>query len=123
VSVEAYTRRLQGFTLNLERLRSDLRSKYADDTFYRRSEFRPDFALYASQTVCTAEAMLQLSAPDARYAEFDSTLDAALGDLIAHTRFGREAVKSRNVSEYRDWYEEADRKIAAVRTAAYAQVR
>jgi hypothetical protein len=118
VSGQAYTRRLQGFAQNLEVLRSSLRAKYEDDTFYRRDEFRPDFAEYASQTVCTAQAMLDISPPDARYAGYDATLDAALADLIDHTRFGREAVRKRNVSEYRDWYRDADRKISAVRQAA-----
>lgn len=122
-SADAFTRRIQGSVMTLERLRSSLRSKYSEDTFYRRAEFRPDFAQYASETVCTAESMLQLSVPDARYAEYKSSLDAALADLVAHTRFGREAVKSRNVSEYRDWYEDADRKIAAVRVAANTAVR
>ena len=121
-STEAYTRRIQGFALNLDRLRADLRSKYPDDTFYRREEFRPDFAQYASQTVCTADAIAQLSPPDARFAEYDSTLEAALTSLIEHTRLGREAVRSRNVSDYRAWYDDADRKIAAVRAAAYARV-
>lgn len=121
VSADAYFRRLQGFATNLERLRAAERVKYNEDTFYRRDEFRPDFAMYASQTVCTAQIMLDLEPPDARFAEYDATLDAALTELIAHTRAGREAVKKRNVSDYRDWYAGADRKIADVRAAAYAQ--
>jgi hypothetical protein len=121
-STDGYVRRVQSFTLNLDTLRSGMRTKYPEDTFYRREEFRPDFATYASQTVCTADALLQLTPPDARYAEFDSRLDAALTDLIAHTRFGREAVKSRNVSEYRDWYKEVDLKIAEVRGVAFGTV-
>lgn len=123
ISDQGYLRRVQSFTVNLERLRSDLRSKYPDDTFYRRDEFRPDFAQYASQTVCTAQSMLELSPPDTRFAEYDSALDAALQELIDHTRDGREAVRSRNVSDYREWYDGADRKIAAVRTVAYSQSR
>jgi hypothetical protein len=118
VSPELYIRRIQGFAQNLERLRSTLRAAYPEDTFYRRDEFRPDFAEYASQTVCTAEAMLVLSAPDSRYAEYDSNLDVALTALIEHTRAGREAVRKRNVSDYRGWYRDADEKINAVMAAA-----
>ena len=121
VSAESYLRRVQSFSQNLSHLRANLRAKYKDDTFYRRDEFRPDFADYASQTVCTAEAILQLSPPDSRYAAYDSALDAALTDLIEHTRFGREAVRSRNVSEYREWFKGADARISAV-TAASANV-
>ena len=122
ISADAYVRRVQSFAVNLERLRADLRSKYTEDTFYRREEFRPDFAQYASQTVCTADGMLQMSAPDARFAQYEAALDAALQDLVAHTRAGREAVRARNVSDYRDWYRGADRKIAAVRTAAFGDI-
>ena len=118
VSPEVYIRRLQGFAENLQRLRSTMRSAYPEDTFYRRDEFRPEFADYASQTVCTAEAMLVLTAPDSRYIEYDAKLDATLTDLIEHTRFGREAVRKRNVSEYRAWFRDADEKIEAVRAAA-----
>jgi hypothetical protein len=118
VAQQAYFQRIQNSASNLENLRASLRGKYEDDTFYRRDEFRPDFADYADKTVCTAQAMLDLSPPDGRWAEYDSVLDSALADLIDHTRFGREAVRKRNVSEYRDWYRDADRKINAVRQAA-----
>ena len=121
IAAGAYVNRLQGLAVNLERLRAGLRAKYAEDTFYRREEFRPDFAQYASQTVCTADMMLQMSAPDARFAEYEANLDAALQDLVDHTRAGREAVRARNVSDYRDWYAEADEKIAAVRAAAFSE--
>ena len=101
-------------------LRADLRAKYAEDTFYRRDAFRPDFAAYADQTVCTAQAMIDVSAPDTRFREYESTLDAALQALIEHTRAGREAVRARNVSDYRKWFDGADARIVAVREAALA---
>ena len=123
ISPNSYVSRLQSFATNLEKLRADLKRKYPDNTFHRRDAFRPDFATYASQTVCTAQAMFDLDPPDARFAEYDSTLDALLTDLIDHTRAGREAVRARNVSDYRDWYRDADKKIQAVRNAAYAQAR
>ena len=120
VSSRSYLMRIQNSTENLELLRANLRGKYDDDTFYRRDDFRPDFAEYADKTVCTAQAIRDLAPPDTRYSEYDSTLDTALADLIDHTRFGREAVRKRNVSEYRDWYRRADQLIQAVRQAANA---
>ena len=63
---QAYFQRIQNSASNLENLRASLRGKYEDDTFYRRDEFRPDFADYADKTVCTAQAMLDLSPPDGR---------------------------------------------------------
>lgn len=121
VPPQSYVSRLRSSADNVVKLRADLRAKYADDTFYRREEFRPDFAEYADQTVCTAQAMVALTAPDARFAEFETRLDVSLNALIEHTRAGREAVRARNVSDYRAWFKEADAKIAAVREAAYSQ--
>ena len=60
-----------------------------------------------------AQAMLDLTAPDTRFREYESTLDAALSDLVEHTRAGREAVRARNVSDYRTWFKDADAKIEA----------
>lgn len=120
LSPQAYTARMRASADTLSKLRADLRAKYADDTFYRRDGFRPDFANYADQTVCTAQAMLDLTAPDTRFREYESTLDAALSDLVEHTRAGREAVRARNVSDYRTWFKDADAKIAAVHEAAFS---
>jgi hypothetical protein len=61
-----------------------------------------------------------VSAPDTRFREYESTLDAALQALIEHTRAGREAVRARNVSDYRKWFDGADARIVAVREAALA---
>ncbi len=121
VSTQAYVNRIRSSADTLTKLRADLRAKYSDDTFFRREGFRPDFAAYADPTICTAQAMRDLSAPDARFAEFDAKLDVTLADLIEHTRLGREAVRARNVSDYRRWFKGADAKIAAVREAAYSQ--
>lgn len=120
VSPQAYTGRMRSSAETIERLRSGLRAKYPEDTFYRREAFRPDFAAYADDTICTAQGMLDLTAPDARFEKYEADLDAALTELIEHTRAGREAVRARNVSDYRDWFKGVDAKIGAVRTAANA---
>ncbi len=115
VSFGSYLNRLRSSGETLSKLRADLRANYPDDTFYRRDTFRPDFAEYADQTVCLAEAMRSLDPPNSRFTDFDQQLDTALDALIEHTRAGREAVRTRNVSDYRKWFEDADAKIAAVR--------
>lgn len=120
VSEMAYTARMRSSSETIERLRSSLRAKYREDTFYRREAFRPDFAAYADDTICTAQGMLDLTAPDTRYEKYEADLDAALTALIEHTRAGREAVRARNVSDYRAWFKRVDAKIAAVSTAANA---
>lgn len=119
-SPQAYTARMRSSSDALAKLRADLRGKYPEDTFYRRDAFRPDFASYADQTVCTAQAMIDVTAPDTRFREYESTLDATLEALIEHTRAGREAVRARNVSDYRKWFKDTDAKIAAVHDAAVA---
>ncbi|MCC6959122.1 MAG: hypothetical protein IT301_04685 [Dehalococcoidia bacterium] len=121
VSTRAYLTRLRTSSESLVKLRDTLRASYPDDTFYRRDAFRPDFARYADETLCTAQAMLDLAAPDARFERYETNLDAALAELITHTRAGRDAVRQRNTSEYRDWYKDVDAKTRAVREAAFAQ--
>lgn len=96
------------------------RGFYPTDTFSRRAEFRTRFAEYADETVCAAEYLINLEPTEERFAAFDSDLESALQALIAHTKAGREAVKSRNVSEYRDWYKDVDGLLTAVRTASGA---
>jgi hypothetical protein len=118
-SAQAVTARIRGSAQALAKLRSDLRTRYPDDTFYRRDAFRPDFVAYADATICTAQSVLDVR-PSADRAEAKSALDAALNALIAHTRDGREAIDKRNVSDYRKWFRGVDEKIAAVQTAADA---
>lgn len=114
VSVQAYFSRIRNGAGALYTAREELRTKYAEDTFYRREEFRPDFVAYADETICAAQGLRELSAPIESLVEFDQKFDAALDALIEHTIAGREAVRMRNVSDYRDWFGGVDEKIAAV---------
>lgn len=101
-------------------LREQLRSAYPGDKFSRTSEFRLYFATYADNTICAAEALRDLKPTGANFEAYDRDLDAALDALITHTSAGREAIRKRNVSEYRDWYREVDLKIDAVKAASNA---
>jgi hypothetical protein len=114
VSLQAYFTRVRSGAGALYTAREELRAKYAEDTFYRREEFRPDFIAYADETICAAQGLRELSAPIESLAEFDQKFDAALTELIEHTVAGREAVRMRNVSDYRAWFAGVDEKIAAV---------
>ena len=98
--------------------REALRSQYPGDKFSRESQFRVDFAAYADSTVCGAQNLVGVRAPAANLEQFDRDLDAALQGLIDHTQAGRTAVKARNVSDYRTWYQGVDLKIEAVKAAA-----
>lgn len=98
----------------------EFRGNYPTGNFSRQVEFREDFAAYADQTRCTGTYLRDLPPANSMYAERDATLDKALDELLAHTEFGREAVRQRNVSEWRQWRDGVDAKLNAVRDAQRA---
>ncbi|WP_322796862.1 hypothetical protein [Tepidiforma sp.] len=118
-SVPAMLARIRNGAAELAALRERLRESYPSDTFSRRDAFRPDFARYADATLCLARELRGLTPPP-RLEAWKARVDAALDALIAHTEGGREAVRTRNVSEYRDWYRGVDARIDAVEEAAAA---
>lgn len=118
VSVQAYFSRIREATGRLYQIREGLRASYPEDTFYRREAFRPDFIAYADETICTSLALRGLLAPIPALQAFKSRLDEALTALIEHTTAGREAVRTRNVSEYRDWFAGVDEKLGEVLAAS-----
>ena len=101
-------------------LREQLRAAYPGDKFSRSSQFRVDFATYADTTACVARTLKDLKPTTATFEQYDADLDAAVQALIEHTALGRDAVRRRNVSDYRVWYSGVDLKIAEVRTASNA---
>mgnify|MGYP007080222291 CR=1 FL=1 len=120
-SRQAVTQYVSGVRNAVERLatlRENLRSAYPGEKFSRDSQFRVDFAGYADGTVCGSQNLQALRAPTPNFEQFDINLDGALQALIEHTQSGRTAVKARNVSDYRVWFQSVDAKIDAVRAAA-----
>lgn len=78
------------------------------------ASFRGGFAEYADASVCVASALRELSPPLAKYAEFDSALDAQLDVTIEVMTFGRTAVARRNTSDYRDWNKRIDARASEI---------
>ena len=111
--------RVRNRTTDMLRARDRFASEYPDDTFYRRDSFRPDMAAFADELICTAEALSQLESPIAGFDDWTGALHLALDELVSWTRFGREAVRSRNVSEYREFRAGLDRRLAAVERVAF----
>jgi hypothetical protein len=97
----------------IKKLRTDERALYPDQTFSRNSDFRTQFAAFADASVCTAAALRDMKPPSVGLQSFDDGLDAALAPFIDHMKFGREAVRKRNVSEYHEWFDGVDAKIEA----------
>ena len=118
VSVQAYFSRVREATGRLYQIREGLRASYPEDTFYRREAFRPDFIAYADETICTSVGLRGLMAPIPALQAFKSRLDETLTALIEHTTAGREAVRTRNVSEYREWFAGVDEKLGEVLSAS-----
>lgn len=119
VSPAAFLAEVRASTASLLRLRDEFAARYPDDTFYRRDAFRPDMAAFADEMICTAEALRALESPIAGFDAWTAALHTSLDDLLESTRFGREAVRSRNVSEYREFREELDTRLAAVARVAF----
>ncbi len=120
MSPQAFVARVRGGAAELERLREGFAESYPGETFYRREAFRPDFAAYADATICLARELLALTAPTPRLEVWKGNVDAALRALVEHTVAGREAVRSRNVTEYRAWHRGVEERLGAVMAAAEA---
>jgi hypothetical protein len=120
VSEQAFVGRIRAGVWELAAARERLRAEYPGERFYRRETFRPDFAAYADRTLCLAQELRGLAAPTEPLAAWKAGVDVALEGLIAHTAAGREAVRTRNVSEYREWYRGVDARIEAVEAAVSA---
>ena len=101
--------------IRIEKLTSDFRQQYPNGRFYRGS-FRPDFGHYIDETICIALGMHELPLP-AGLATTQTAFDSALDGFIEHQRAGREAVRSRNVSGYKDWNRGIDVQLEALRGA------
>ena len=98
----------------IEKLTSDFRQQYPNGRFFR-GDFRPDFGRYADQTVCIALTLRALTLP-AGLTSTEAAFDSALDGFIDHQRAGREAVRSRNVSGYKDWSAGVDVQLEALRS-------
>jgi hypothetical protein len=105
----------------LTKLVADFRLRWPDGKFSRDSSFRSEFARYADQTRCLAAGLRALTPPGVAYADFVVAFQGALDRLVAAVGGAREGVKSRNVSDYRDWNTSIDGRIAAVRES-FAQL-
>jgi hypothetical protein len=58
-----------------------------------------------------------LAAPAPELEQFDTEVDGALSVLLDAMGAGRDAVRERNVSKYRDWLGSVDSDIAALKSA------
>lgn len=116
-SRSAYESTLQDGVRRLQLYADDFRGKYPSGNFSRQQEFRLDFADYADRTRCLAAYLRDLPPHMPEEEMADAALDVTLGTLLTHTELGREAVRARNVSQWREWRDNVDARINAVRAA------
>lgn len=67
------------------------------------ADFRNAFAAYASEVICLAANMRDLAVPGPGYDDFHRPFAAAMDEQIAVATLGRDAVRQRNVTRYREW--------------------
>ncbi len=106
-SLEQLHDRLQRFKLD-----------HPNNRFSRDDTFRPDVASFIDQSACTALGIKALVPPGSQFQQSKARLDAALDDYITLLAAGRAAIKSRNVTDYRTFYDGLDPKLQAIRDAA-----
>ncbi|MCC6382111.1 MAG: hypothetical protein IT304_06345 [Dehalococcoidia bacterium] len=109
-----YRRAIGDGTDRLARLLADFRAAWPGNKFSSKPEFRADFATYAGLAGCLAGDMRKLAAPP-RLTEFQQKLAPVLDDYLATLERGREAVRQRNVTNYRDWNKAIDETAVRLR--------
>lgn len=92
----------------LESMSAEIRARWPNDEPSNRVEFRESFAAYVRDITCLATDLKALAPRTEQLAQFDASFDTAMDETIELAEFGREAVKSRNSSTYRQWIRRVD---------------
>lgn len=110
-----YLTTLRDGTGRLKNLTSDFRERWPDGRFYRQDNFRPEFAEYAGGSACITAALRALlvppgvnQLPSTRILEVKNRVDPLLLAFDAAFRDGTEAVRTRNVTDYRSFNRRLD---------------
>jgi len=80
-------------------------------------EFRGAFAAYASRVICLATNMRDLPVPGPAFDDFHRSFAAAMDEQIAIATAGRDAVRQRNVTRYREWRTRQESLAPQIRSA------
>lgn len=103
----------------LESLTASFRLEWPDRRFSSRAEFRTEFVAYAGASTCVANDLLALTpAGTARYVEFEARFEPLVQAYLDVMAEGTKAVRTRNVSDYRQFHRHLDEAQAALAEAA-----
>jgi len=112
-----YRLAVDGSVQEINRLTDEFLGAYPSRKLGSSREFRTAAVAFIDQVTCTAKALGGLSPPVEFYAEFNAALGAAMDDLVETMALGREAVRQRNVTRYREFNTRLDGNAEMVRKA------
>jgi hypothetical protein len=112
----AYYRVVNDGSTKLHSLTRDFRDRWPDGKFYHQPEFRTDFVAFAGQSACLTGSLQALAgAPEAsRLAGLKALIDPIFVNYETALNAGREAVRTRNVTDYRAFNRRIDELAAQV---------
>lgn len=109
LSADALYTRISGDGLQrLDNLTRAIRTKWPNDAPSNRLEFRQDFANYVRDVSCLAADLKALKPSGDLLIAYDTEFDGVMDETVALAEFGRDAVKARNSSKYREWIRAVD---------------
>ena len=104
-----YLRTFQSGADKLQRLTDDWRAAWPDGKFSSRPEFRQEFVVYAGASRCLVDDLAAFAPANAAgYGAFAAQMEAVLAQYRDAIDYGLEAVRKRNVSNYREFYRRID---------------
>ena len=92
----------------LEDLTRNFRTRWPNDAPSNRIEYREEYVEYVRDVTCLASDLKALSPRGESLSAYDTQFDLLMDDTIAIAEFGRDAVKARNSSKYREWIRDVD---------------
>ncbi len=92
----------------LENFSREIRGRWPNDEPSNRVEFRQDYVDYVRDITCLATDLKALSPRGEELSAYDTEYDLVMDETIALAEFGRDAVKARNSSKYRQWSRDVD---------------
>lgn len=103
-----YRRHTMDGLARVEAANLTFRTTWPNDAPSNRQPFREAFVIYAAGMECMAGDLKALEPKGADYSEYNAAYDAAMDEVVEITGFGRDAVRSRNTSKYRDWIKKVE---------------
>jgi hypothetical protein len=113
----SYLAVLQDRINRLQDLWAAFKLAYPSNGFSPDEPFRPAVAKFIDDSTCIAFSIHELQATTPQLEQAKAQIDIALDAYVAHLKAGREAIRSRNATDYHAFWDGLDAKFEAVRTS------